>query len=829
MKKIIRIIIKNAAVYAFFFGCIGFALTKKWHGALSIFHSQLNGGVLFDALSTVIFVVIAFTAYLLFLGIIGAGIAFQKDRYFSNAEIRKIILYLFSIIPPIIVSKYLIQSYASASLAFVTIYMTASFSINMLLTKVLGYYLCGIIKRKIAFTAISLGLETALFTLLAIIMRFNVFGVIDALPRFNLDDLKSFTGWYARLLFVIAFNWINYSSVEYIISVFSTEMKKPHVKYYFLYQRHAAPRFLYLAGISLSMVLRKIRLYLAWFVSLIILFEMDNSIFASAGYRIKDQADRDSLDQGDIFSILIILYGMFLCINTIIDVLIYLFDEKSSDGRVPAWHENKKPSRPVRVVRKLQFLNNFRLKTRFHKALARETARHALEPAGGPRMSIVKGAMKSLGRHKIRYGAALALVLAVLLTAAAYSKQYVFLQHYDFYTGQKFTNAYVLDELWLDRVNEESVNGALLESPVCLKKKGILFTHYRIAEFAFVLYDKTTSKMAPVLETPAANPGMAYPYLSFIQNGGEKLFSDKNSLLNHAVLDAIGYNYTVSVPNIFADIYLPFSLERNGSASEPVSSNKLLFPALVCYVFYFLLTVLLVLAVVCLTYSILIAIKLRGMNSNSLEPKNKLRGCMRKLTLLIPESLKLFIISTPFVLIIAFSPVFFPQGSIRSGFSTMSASIVSTGSGFVDSILVYLLFGCILLFYLLPGIAGDLHNYIVKILTSKEIHYLNAIGMEKNRLKRIITVKYGRNKILQIGIESLLFILVLRFFIMYCYLLPQFIDVTGISTVLSIENTASKVYRAQIGFQPIVLFHYALLLALYGIIYWFAKKLKRED
>jgi hypothetical protein len=130
--------------------------------------------------------------------------------------------------------------------------------------------------------------------------------------------------------------------------------------------------------------------------------------------------------------------------------------------------------------------------------------------------------------------------------------------------------------------------------------------------------------------------------------------------------------------------------------------------------------------------------------------------------------------------------------------------------------------------YAIPGILDDSKNFTENILRSREIKYLRDIGFGRKEIGRLISRKYGNRRILQVFVENLLFILVLQFFIMYCYSRSQFIDVIGIGSVTSIENIASKVYRTQMKLTPIIITHYAILFGIYGLIYFVTKRLKEK-
>jgi hypothetical protein len=607
---------------------------------------------------------------------------------------------------------------------------------------------------------------------------YKIESIKNALPAVNLDDLLSPESWYAKLLFIIVFNCINYISVEYISSVFSMEMKKAHVKNYLLYKENPFERFLYIVRASLSMILGKVKLYLAWFVSFIILFEMNNNIFSSIGSKIMQESGNSSINRDFIFSIFVVIYLVLLMINTIMDIFIFKFRERRNLIVPPGFSPGKN----------LEDSFKNRLKT-------------------------------ALFKHRFIYGFLSCLILLIALTGFAYSKSYIILQYYDFLTNQKFSMDYLMDEVDFGEINKENINDEMLGGKLCKKDDGLLLTTYRIARFTIKENPDSINTAIPVFETTVENPDELYLQLSFIVNDNKKLFSDYSYILNNKSLEAIDYNWKITVPRLFSDMYIPFNLERNSSMNYmPYNSNKLLFPIVVYYLFHFFFAALLLLVIVFALYRIILIYRL-----------NRLRlTILHKIVEKTGYWLKTFIISTPFILIISFSNIFFPNGNMVSGRETIAAFIPFSKDVFANAFLTYGLFTLMMTVYIAPGIVSGFNIFMDNVLGSMEMKYLSNIGICQKKAKNIISKKYGNSNIMQVFIENFLFLFVLQFFIMYCYMLPQFTDISGVGSVLSVENILTKVYRSEIGFTPIVITQYVILFVMYMVIYGVLRIINRR-
>jgi hypothetical protein len=765
-KTIAFILARNIGCCLLFIIICASVLTAGAKGTFSIFHPGVEYGFLSGSIYSLLFIIIAIFCYVLFISLIGAKLAFDSHRYFSNAELRKVVLYFLSVIPPVIVSQYLIRSHGSISISIITAYFVCSFIINYALKHLFFPALYEKIKSNSLFIAINLVFEIILFFGVLFLM-IRIKKQFDFPPPFNPDDQRSLLSWYARILFIVVFNCINYISVEYICSVFSLEMKKPHVKSYFLYNQNGFKRFKYIIRTAIPAILAKIRFYLAWFIGFILFYEMDNNISYSIGAKIGNQTDINYINGVNIFSIFIVIYGLLCILNIIIDVLISGFGSSDKeDKEQPKFPQGQADHDPPKGYWK-----------------------------------------KVLSKNKLLFGFIACLVLSVSIVAVRYSGLYTILQHYDFPTCQRFDVRYVMDEIRpRPKFDDDTMADEIMNRNLCLKERGSWFTSYNILEFTVEQDDGRMRKVIPVTEAPEDNPDIDYPDLFLIVDNQSRMMPD---MIDAPLIKSASYTRTVTVPNLFEDVYVPFSLERDSKGGPPLSSYKLFFPILVYYGFYLFLTAAVVFFAVFIVYRIISKVKLSGLYYS----------CFGRIVGKVYEVVKLFIISTPFVTLIAFSYLFFPQDDQITGIPTLAVFPAFTESIFLNSIIVYLIFDLVLIIYTIPGIYDDGKTFTENILKSREFKYLADIGLGKKEIGRLLNQKYGNRRILQVFVENLLFILVLQFFIMYCYSRSQFIDVIGVGSVMSIENVASKVYRAQMKFTLITAFHYAALFLIYGVIY----------
>jgi hypothetical protein len=550
-------------------------------------------------------------------------------------------------------------------------------------------------------------------------------------------------------------------------------MKKPHVKSYFLYNQSSFKRFRYIIRTTIPVILAKIRFYLAWFIGFILFYEMDNNIYNSIGARIGNQTDRDSINGVNIFSIFIWLYGLLCILNIIIDILISSFGSSDKD---------KEP---------LKF------------------------PQGQVNFSLPRRSWKKTSlRNKLLFLFTACFVLLFSIFAVCYSDLYTIIQHYDFRMCQKFDVLYVMDEIRF-KFDDDTMADAIMNKKLCIKERHFCFTDYKITEFAVEQEDGRIQKIIPVTEAPEGNLDIDYPNLFFIVDNDNKLLPDA---VDPLLIKSVDHR-RVRVPKFFEDRYIPFSMERDHKGGQlPLSSYKLFWPILVYYIFYLFLTAAMVFLAVFAVYRIINKVRLSRIYYS------RFSWIMGKLY----EVVKLFIISTPFIILIAFSYLFFPDNQV-TGLPTLAVFPSFTGSIFLNSIIVYLIFGLVLIIYTIPGIYDDGKTFTENILKSQELKYLVDIGLGKNEIGKFINKKYGNRRVLQVFVENLLFVLVMQFFIMYCYSRSQFIDVIGIGSVMSIENIVSKVYRTQVEFTLIIAIQYIVLFIIYGLIYAVTKCFKGKS
>jgi hypothetical protein len=728
---------------------------------------SIQGKIISDSMTTFGFAVLSLFMYIGFLLSAGGIIALNSQRYFSNTELQKLLLYLVSIIPPVIVSRILVKQFILETVFIITVYLILSFTVNMFVKKRFSMKIWELLKsNKLKYFFVDLLDEIVLFALiLGLVTKIipRVFFV-----RFLRFDLNFTSGLYARLFFVVIFNCINYLSVEYIISIFNREIKKSYIKNYFLYNNTTVVRLLYVIKTSLPMILKKLKIFLSWFVSFIILFEMDNNIYKSIGDRIGLQSDGRPLNGNNIFPVFIVIYLLLFCINTLFDVII---------------NNNEKQKNYQKEQKKYFWGKDNFLQT----------------------IGIIFLTSFSNKKKMIYIGIGF---IGIFALALYYAPFYFFLQHYGYDTSQKFTINNVVDAAGM---NTDVDDGQLLESPLCIKEVRGFLVFYSLAEFSIIKWDfdreeEIAMKVIPTMHTNVYNPDNLEPEIRVII---EDTIAEKD-YLNQSTLVSIDYVHKIAVP-CFIKLYIPFALERNGTGQppEPISPNKLFFPVLVYYLFYLCLLVAVVYLVVIIIYMLVLHSR-----------KNQVISA-------IGTWVKNLIFATPFVIVLAFLSTFFPFGNRFSGLHVLAAFIINSNSLFLNSIIAYCCWTIILLCYLVPGMISDISNFINEVMYSEEINYQNNIGMKKQDIFNIITKKYGISVIMRIFIENFLFMCVLQFFTMYCLSLSPFIDYFGISSVLSFENIFTKIMRATTVFDGAALRHYGLLLVMFGSVYFLMKRGKK--
>jgi hypothetical protein len=180
----------------------------------------------------------------------GSAIVFNEQHYYSKSIISKFKLYLVSIVPPIIVSQFLIKQFASETVIIVTVYLVVSCLLNLIVKRVNNSKM-----PQHLYVLLKFAEEAILFFIVLFIFRF-IPSVRDNLPGFNLDQISwlgfsSLFSWYAHIFFIVIFNCVNYLSVEYIASILKSEINKPYIKNYFLYQNNLINKFFFIIKISL--------------------------------------------------------------------------------------------------------------------------------------------------------------------------------------------------------------------------------------------------------------------------------------------------------------------------------------------------------------------------------------------------------------------------------------------------------------------------------------------------------------------------------------------------------------------------------------------------
>ncbi|MDR0785218.1 MAG: hypothetical protein LBE74_04960 [Treponema sp.] len=773
---IVKRIVKNFFMYLSFLVVIGILLYIK-DSEFSVFSMQTQ--IIFESMTSFFFILVAMLVYLCFLLTIGGGIALSSQRYFSNTELPKMGLYAVSIVPPVVVSRCLIAGFRDQTVVLVTGYLVLSFVFHAAVKKRFAMRLWNLLKRKALVFAADLICEILLFIAVLFIVSCTPLMSLPFL-RFNIDHTS---GWYARLFFIVIFNSVNYLSIEYIVSILNIEIKKSHVKAYFLYHESALRRLWYIVRTSLPMILKKIKMFLSWLISFIILFEMDNSVFDSIGQRINIQAENQQLN--NIFPVFIVIYLLLFIINTVFDIII----DKNSLEKDSQKQENEKNVKFHGSSNILKTISALVAERFFNK--------------------------KTIG-GKITAAIFTAFVAALLWGCFYYAPFYVFLQHYGYDTSRNFTVRDVADQAFMTVTTTED-----MDKKLCVREKKGLWNIYSVAEFSIVTFDGECMKVIPTMHTNVNNPDNPRPNIRVIQGGKVE---EGGVHLVQSTLKNVTFGNAVAVPSIFDSFipFIPFDLERS-SGSGPDNPNKLFFPVFVFYLFYLCLLIAVVYLVVVFVYALI------------------LHGKEYKAATALGNWLKSFIFATPFVIALSVLRTFFPDGNMVSHIETLAAFPPVSNSLFINSIFSYCCFIAVLLLYILPGMIEDLSSSIKELVHSSEISYLNNIGMNKQDIFNVITRKYGVQNIKRIFVENFLFICVLQFFTAYCLQLNQFLDYFGTGSVLSFENVFSKVMRAvtpelivfmsNIGKitegAKIAVLHCVLILAMYGSIYFLMKKEKR--
>jgi hypothetical protein len=756
--QIVRRAIKNISLYVSFLALIGFILLLK---DPEFFLFSIQGQILKDSMTTFWFALVALFIYICFLLLVGGQIALNSRRYFSNTELQIVLLYLVSIVPPVIVSQYLVKQFIAHAVISITAYLVISRIFNTTVKKRIAMNLWKLLKgNRFLFSLADFLCELILFAAILLIVNSipHYF-----LPSFNLDYLSS--GWYARLFFALIFNCINYLSIEYIIFILKNEMQKPHIKYYFLYNNSNIKRLWYIVKVSLPMILKKIKFFLSWFISFIILFEMDNEIYQSIGYRISVQSDGRPVLGNNIFPVFIVVYFLLFLVNTFFDIII---------------DSHEKPEKE----KKLSFTGNSNLLLT---------------------LGVIFSTLYIKNKKKILAAGGVMILLVVL--SLYYAQFYIFLQHYGYDTSRRFSVNDVIEWSYMETAFDDK---QLLESKLCIREEKGFFVYYSLAEFSIDTFDdekkeNISIKVIPTMHTNVYAPDNPEPEIRVITG---KEIEERDKHLSFSSLKNVEFGHTLVVPRIF-DSYIPFALERSGIGMDPNSPNKLFFPVFIYYVFYLCLLILLVFLAAIVMY----AVVLHGKNN--------------KIISAIGNWVKNLILATPFVIVLSFLSPFFPEGNTVSHINPLAAFLPVSNNFFLNSIVSYSSLALILLIYILPGMMDDIINFKKEIIHSSEIAYLNNIGMKKQDIFNCITKQYGITAIKRFFMENFLFICILEFFVAYCFSLPQFIDYFGTSSVLSFENIFTKVLRALMVSENVVLLHFALLVGMYGSIYFLMKRGKR--
>ncbi|MDR2835583.1 MAG: hypothetical protein LBV69_05210 [Bacteroidales bacterium] len=491
---------------------------------------------------------------------------------------------------------------------------------------------------------------------------------------------------------------------------------------------------------------------------------MDNQIAPSIGYRIGLQTDGRALNAENVFPIFIVVYAVFFVIHTVFDIVITIM----SGNKIIQDEFTKTPS-----------IKNSIIKTIFQTLFK---------------------------KHKKSIIAISTVCLIIIVVSICYAPSIPLLQHYDFYSGQKFTVQNAIDRLYIKNENQ-SID---TDTPLIVKEKGVFFTNYRIAELQVDAFDGDIN-ITPIFITNVDNHDEMFPDIILLSN--KKIVG--NDAVSFGNLKEVNYSFNLITPSIFQDVFLPFSLERSSPSSIPNSPDKLIFPLLFFCMLYFILLLVIIYSICLVLYSVILHLFTSNRN---IMIKSKLIG-------IFFEWIKIFIVSTPIVIILAFLSTLFPAGNIISGIEPFAAFLPITNNIFINSIFSYIVFTLFLSFYIIPCIVDDTNNQLKLVLNSQEIKYQINIGNKD--IVALVTKKYGINIINRMFMESLLFVLIIQFFSEYCLMLSQFIDYFGVSSVFSLENIFTKSFRAQTSLSPSMIFNFIFILIIYICLFVFLKRKKK--
>jgi hypothetical protein len=115
---------------------------------------------------------------------------------------------------------------------------------------------------------------------------------------------------------------------------------------------------------------------------------------------------------------------------------------------------------------------------------------------------------------------------------------------------------------------------------------------------------------------------------------------------------------------------------------------------------------------------------------------------------------------------------------------------------FIVNIFSYCIIQILIAFMFSDSYITEISLYLKRMLKTKEFYYYSLIGMWSERQYRIFHLKYGKNLLLKLIFQNILFVLNINWFIVYAFnTWRKFTDTIGITYAISFENIFTKIIR----------------------------------
>jgi hypothetical protein len=775
MKKPITItgvIIQNVSFFLSYlvllWGIINFHSIKLSAG--EPIQNPIDMYLLPEIVPSVFFIFATVFCYILFLIVIGGSIAFSRQHYFSGADKSRFTLYILSIIPPVIVSYYLIDpnQFGQFTLTIFISYFIVSILLRISgLKKAVNNIL---IKHnnKPLFIIVDFIIEAAVFVVLCLLFSKTFFK--NYLLRYDINETLGFgknflLNGFSRILFVILFNCINFLSVEYISNLLFLEIKKSSVKNYFLYENNPLKRLFYVFRSNITLVLNKIKLLIVWLVTSVLLFEVSYNDWAgldfSIGKKILGETSYTDINGQYIFTISFVLYAVSFVIFMIFDILSVISADNLNDRK-----------------------NDILIMPGSSKTI---------------RMNYCIGRLFDFKKSFLKPVLAVIFIFVVIVTMA-YSKSMNVLQHYDFNSSLNINVSTILK--YNSYVDKDLLNKwEADDGKLCIRHDKGPVSNYKFVNFTLRTENKEI-EVLPVVKSNGMGEIDSIKECYFLEPNGERF--DVTQF--YTIVDA-GYSGRLYALSVFKQFdYIPYKMERSNKNEV---NTKIFFPVLFFYILYFSIMLCLAFLACYWCYKAIIKIQVSSIQRN------------RFLKYLFLWA-RTFILSTPFLLLLYYINNFYSDPYNQISYIKVS------NYQYLNSIVSYILICLCLLLYIIPGMLDDYYKYFNKLLFSEEMKYKRIIGMN-NLVIRDLNEKYGYQKLKMVFIETILFLFVLLFFNSFCLNTPLFKDYLGSSMILSFENIFTKIFWARIEYIHIIIFHIILFICIYLVLLLLLQRNKKES